>query len=299
MNPVTDVNWECMFPIKIGSINIMNSSYPDPPDCISGITCFCPTVLPPFVRYGVPFSWWKCRRLFEIVKDSYCFPSLGGISIGGGGNLGGSQSGQGNQDDSIVFFQAHFMTYAPFDVLGMQIDSMCFQNSETLVNWMTEFDIMWNDDELAAVLTPGAGVYANSTSQLAGIADSAAANVYLPVPAIYWYMGSWGSVFPLSGRVGTDQLVNGSAALAGRMIFKMCRSFSILDSNIYPCFAVPTFSWIKWHYRLQAVRPLVGNTCFPIGRSPFLWGVGQSAPSLTGSDNFVYMLFQKQTCCAW
>ncbi|MCP4156557.1 MAG: hypothetical protein GY757_53075 [bacterium] len=297
INPAEDIQWDCMYPIKVAGISVTNSNYPDPPDCISQKTCTCK--YGKFERRGTPYVWWKVRRLFEIVKDPYCFPSLGGISISSenmdSGVLGGTHEEIANQEETSFFAQAHFMHYDIMDMLGQEVDNMCWEDSETDVTWMTEFDPMWNDDELNFILNPEVKMVATVPLTLACIADAVAANTWMPIPLLHWCLGSWGSTFSLTGHVNNDEQISGAAAAAARMIFKMGREAGIQDVNIYHCWPITTLVAIKWHYRFQIVRPLSSSKCFQIGASSMVWGIGQNAPS-QNMDNFVFMLFQKQCC---
>lgn len=64
MNPVKEVCWNCIFPIKIGGITAIPGDMPDPPDA-EFVPCVCPAPPPVFFRPGIPISfgspaaWWK------------------------------------------------------------------------------------------------------------------------------------------------------------------------------------------------------------------------------------------------
>ena len=298
LNPITDVCWSCMFPIKIAGIKLGNSNIVEPPDPADKPVCFCPAPPPAFVRIGLPISFWEPARFVETVKDPYCFPSLGTGFGSSGGRLSGSSSEHGNQEDSSYFGQAHYFIFAPFALMELLVDFICLENVGLDIAYITEVDPLWNNDQLALIISPEALLFANPVAQISCVADSVSANAGLPLPYLFWCMGSWGSAYPLSGNVNDGSQVQGSAAIAARMIYKLGREFLLWDYGLNLCSATPTPIWVKWNYRLQLAKPVRGGQCVPIGRSEFIWGGAKNPPTGKG-DNFLYMIFRKRACCAF
>ncbi|HHD56772.1 MAG TPA: hypothetical protein ENK89_03725, partial [Desulfobulbaceae bacterium] len=58
--------------------------------------------------------------------------------------------------------------------------------------WWSEYDSMWQNDELSAVITPEAYLYANKAMQMACMADAAAVNLGYPLDFLLWCLGSSG-----------------------------------------------------------------------------------------------------------
>ena len=78
LNPINDICWSCMFPIKIGgSINLNYSNQEDNKSTPNDWFCACskPT------RAGVTVSFWEPTHLVEVVRTPFCMVSLGGISL--------------------------------------------------------------------------------------------------------------------------------------------------------------------------------------------------------------------------
>ena len=76
VNPITDINWSCMFPITIGSIEIVGSELTDTKNPSSPI-CICP-------KFGIPMpgivgGYWEPARLVDESAEPYCFVNLGGL----------------------------------------------------------------------------------------------------------------------------------------------------------------------------------------------------------------------------
>ena len=302
-NPVTEVCWKCIFPMKIAGITV--SSNPIDQIGSEGPTeppvCVCLTPLP---RAGIPYSFWEPARFIETVKDAYCFPSLGfGMTNPSGGlNNGSNTGGGGQQEGSSTFLQAHYFIYPVWSMLGLLNDFMCVEHSGFDIAYMTEADPTWNDDELAMTIYPEALLFANLPAQLSCMADSVASNAGVPLMPLFWCMGSWGSTYPMSGHTNEEDITEASLALAGRIIYKMARSGAICDPGIDLCSCVPTPIWVKNHYRFNIAKPVMGSQCIPVGRSSTVWGSAKN-PALpaTGnaSDNFMHIVFRKRRCCAF
>ena len=75
LNPVTDICWQCLFPVKIGGASFGRSGEPAPGN-VSSPVCACPDSRGALV-VGVSVAFWEHARLIETVKDPYCFPALG------------------------------------------------------------------------------------------------------------------------------------------------------------------------------------------------------------------------------
>ena len=78
VNPITDINWSCMFPITIGSMEIVGSDLADTENPSSPV-CICP-------KFGIPVpgivgGYWEPARLVDVSAEHYCFVNLGGLEI--------------------------------------------------------------------------------------------------------------------------------------------------------------------------------------------------------------------------
>jgi conjugal transfer pilus assembly protein TraU len=305
LNPVTDICWNCVFPIRIGGVTVIPGDVPDTPDLSRLPVCVCPIPVPPFLRSGIPVSYWEPARFVETVKDPFYFPSLGAgmPNLVAPGFLGGthSQIASGNQIDTSTFAQAHWFIFPVWTLLELLTDFVCLEESGFDVTYLSEVDPLWNNDILSLIMSPEALLFANPVAQMSCVADSVAANGGLPISALYWCMGSWGPAYPLTGHVNDDNYVQANAAIAARMIYKMGRMGALHDTAVNLCAAVPTPIWVKQNYRLHAAKPVRDVTCSPIGRSSLIWGAGNNPPFSAGgnsSDNFLWMIFRKRACCA-
>jgi conjugal transfer pilus assembly protein TraU len=298
LNPVTDVCWHCMFPLKIGGLTVMPGDVVDTPDLTSSPVCACPIPVPPFVRIGITTSFWEPARFIETVKDPFCFPSLGmGIANPSPGLRGG---GLKSESGHSAFAQSHYFIFPAWSMMEVAVDSICLEKTGFDLAYITEVDPLWNDDLLMAMLQPEAVLFANPAAQLSCIADAVSSNLGLPLSALFWCMGSWGSAYPITGHHNSADYVQGNAAIAAKTIFKMGRQMTLFDTAVSLCAAVPTPIWVKQNYRLQVAKPVRDITCHPIGRSDMIWGALKNPPFSAGgnkSDNFLWIVFRKRGCC--
>lgn len=300
LNPIVDVCFQCVFPIKIGGIPISGgksegSVSTDPQVHLPLCICPLPPPLPP--RVGIPVSFWEPARIVETVKTPFYSPMLGQ-------QLMKSWKGAGTHSidvtETSVFAQAHYFIFPIWTMLEIFTDAVCVEASGFDLAYMTEIDPLWNSDPLAFIIQPESILFANIAAQMACIADSVSANAGLPLYPMFWCMGSWGSAYPLTGHVNSDNLIQGNAAIAARMIYKLARQLMICDVGINVCGCIPTPIWKKDNYKLQLARPVRTAGSIPIGRSSILWGSFVNPPlnaSGNSGDNFLHIIFRKRTCC--
>lgn len=299
INPITDINWEGIFPITVGGIDInlggSELAEDTPPDSIKSPICICG------IKLGITAGLWEPARLADTVKDPYCFTTIGTqLSNPKPGFLGGGQKLKEDMSDPNVFQQVHWYTFPVFAMLDMFLDSKCLEQGDFDIAYMTEIDPLWNDDILGFILNPEALLFGNLAAQMACVADSVAANASYPLDQLFWCMGSWGSAYPLTGHVASENYVQSNAALTARFIYKLGRESLLMDTGTNVCSPIMTPIWVKSHYRMHMIKPVRDSKIYPIGRSSLVWGSGKNYPGGAGGnapDNFNWMIFRKRVCC--
>jgi conjugal transfer pilus assembly protein TraU len=298
-NPVTDVDWMGVFPIKIGGITVASFDAEDTETVGTSPICFCSDRPPPLNALpGIPVSFWEPVRLIEVVRDPYCFPSLGGMDLSPTIQGFGTNSGTQATDEHHAFYQVHYYNYPLFALLELVLDFACLENSTFDLAYVTELDPLWNVPELAALLTPETFLFANPASIAACAADCVAATAGFPLDGLFWCEGCWGGVYPLNGALsaGNASPQQASALVASRMLFKLHRQ-GLLWGTVGVeglCQKYPMPIMRKSQYKLQLAYPKRGRV-FPLGRSDIAWGVGASFP--VAGEDFVYVVWRKRDCC--
>ena len=304
-NPVTDICWKCILPIKIGSTTIFKMGQEGSGSGISSPICICSDQkILGIPKIGLRVSFFEPVRIIEVVKEPGCSPTLGGIKI-----LPKSWKGRGTigVDSDLTqdsFYQVHEFAYPVLYLLELMVSGVCFINGGIDLLYVTELDETWINSETASFLNPEAALFGNIAAKASCIADAIAANLTFGLEPLFWCAGSWGSVYPFSGHDSSSiSPVQSTSLLATRFIAKMHRQGMRWGSlgvdslcNEYP---IPFLK--KSLYKLQMAYPMpqtMGSRCCqPIGRSTFIWGAGRRYP-VEGED-FSYVLFQKRECCAF
>ena len=307
LNPVTDIYWPAMFPIKIGGIPIVPpmDGLPDLPDTANMPICICPLPPPLFVRIGIPVEYNEPSNFIEIVKDPFCFPFIGtDISMPSflGGYYQGTVKGQTvDGSASSSFMNAHYAYFYPLAILDIITDAICLESKSAQdmdIAYLTEVDPLWRSDYLSMILNPESFLFANFYAQVACTADSVTSQVGYPLDIMFWCFGAQGSTYPLTGNAHNSKIEDASALMAERFLFKLGREGVLWNwGSSVLCTGIPMPILVKSNYKLQIAKPVAGMQSIPIGRSSMIWGMAKNPPSRM-CDNFLYMLFVRRACCA-
>ena len=293
LNPISDVSWQCIFPIRIGGLSIGkgDSGMPDPGTETPSPLCTCTTGA--INRYGIGISMWEPARLIDTVSDPYCMMPLGFKLMNTGGKLGGAHMQEDWQ--SKTFQQMHYYFFPAFSILGLFYDIPCIAEREFDVAMMTELVPTWNNEILSLMIHPESLLFANPVAQMACAADSAGALVGRPVNSLFWCMGSWSGAYPLAGSITGTDYVTANAGIAARGIYFMARMGLLKESSSDGCYTAPVPIWSKDKYKLQLMKPVRDDSCRPIGQTGLLWSHYKHPPA--GGDNFSWMVFRRLNCC--
>lgn len=242
-------------------------------------------------RVGIIVSYWEPFLLLDTSANAFYSATIGS-SVGG---LADELGGKNKSSDAIDI--ANESTFAQSHAFLLPLMwGIC--NRDDYGTWWSEYDAMWQNDELGAWLTPEASLFANQAMVMACMADSAAANAGWPIDAMPWCVGSGGSAYPMTGHVDNDNIVQANATAAYRMLYKLNRIGMICDPTPL-CGCMPTPVWIKSHYKLAAVRPGIRGV-HPIGRSTKFYDTGLNPPymgAMGPNDEFLWVVYRKQRCC--
>jgi len=300
-NPLTDVCWDCFFPLSIGAADLWPSQYPDPPNPSLPV-CLCG------LRPGLSFGFWEPVRLIDVTTKPFCFPNLGGITLNLGLYLGTGHMTYSHQTGGSgqmsAHYQAHYYIYPLFYLLELLGDFICFEQASFDLAYMTELDPTWADDTLAAEVYPETALFDFPLAQAACAADCVAATMGLPLDPLFWCDGCNGSMYPMTGHVGNNTTVDQSMRLvAERMLFKMHRTAlawgTMGSQGLCGKYIMPILQ--KSQYRLQMVNPDAATSgryaCEPPGGSTVVQATSHVYP-VVGED-VGYLLWRKRNCCAF
>lgn len=295
INPITDVCWECIFPMTISGVNVT----PGHQDLgkYDQLYCFC-AGMPP--KAGIPISFWEPKYMIDVTRHAYKMIGLGGMSLGketykNRGTIGIS----GDGPSQYSFYHVHFYKFPILALLNLFTDFSCIQKGILEIGYMSELDPLWNDDAWAAVLNPEAGLFASSAAQIACAADCAAATFKRPLDELFWCAGCQGSLYPFTGSVAHHVGgIQASSLLANRVLAKLHRSMLLKgfeENNFCEAQFLPIIK--KTLYKTQLLFPKGQKSapCHALGKTSLIWGAGKSFP-YKGED-FVYLIWTKNQCC--
>lgn len=295
VNPITDVCWDCLFPLTIGSSKVVKSHYPDTDNPGSAL-CSCPEKK----QYlGVSIGYWEPTALVDVTRKPYCMVNLGmQLHIKDQG-LGGSQ--EPDTDGKGAFYYTHWYKYPLVYWLQILASAACFQTEDFDVLFMSELDPTWNDSEFSFILNPEATLFTSPPVRATCAVDASKALVSTATDSLYWCQGAQGSTFPLTGFVANQASpISAATLLAERTDFKLHRIGAIEDSvgknSPALCKTYRSAIMPKSRYRYQLVNTLPdAKQCHPFGRSVITWEAGHTYPS--DGDNFGFLIWKKRNCC--
>jgi conjugal transfer pilus assembly protein TraU len=291
INPITDIGWNCIFPINIGGVSMgpgEDTNTIDTPMCVCNQNGGVPVV-------GLRAGFWEPSRIIDTVSDPYCLMPLGTqLSHPKPGSLGGNLVNDTKSGSKRAFQQLHYYYFPAWRILDMFYDIPCIDQDGFDVAMLTEIIPTWNNDTLSLIINPEALLFANPVAGLACTADAAVSLLTLPRNELFWCMGSWGNAYPLAGSITSTDYVEANAGIAAKGIYFMGRTGMLWESTPDGCGNRLAPIWSKDRYKLQLMKPVRDSTCIPIGREGLLWTAGRHDPM---KDNFMWMLFKKLDCC--
>lgn len=318
-NPVTDVCWSCLFPMKVAGVRVSREGVSDPKtDAPAVCTCRRGAVPVP----GLNMSFWEPLRTVEIVRQPYCLVSLGGVSMDPGihapahgrsaqrnasvnvsfaGNVG--EDGMGTPSSGTAFYQAHWYHTPWLFILESVVDTSCLENAAWDLAYLTELDPVWGDALASFILAPESAIFANPVAAAACALDCRAAYANAPVNELFWCSGCQGSLYPLSGWIaGMTSSLQAWHLIAARMTVKLAREGLLWaaygEKGQCGLYFEPIPRKDVW--RTQLVYPTVtasgDKCCRPLGAPTQTWGSGKTPP-YTGEDGAI-LLWRMRDCCA-
>lgn len=298
VNPITDICWKCVFPLRILGIEIVKGG-PDP-DSPKGPLCWCKRPPIPLPLPGIPISFWEPVRLVDVTRTPYCLVNLGGLSVGPSRSVGLGTATRNTEDGTHTsFYHVHWYIYPLLYWLEVLMDFLCLDAGSMDLAYITELDPFWADDEKSALLNPEGILFGNPIAQAACAADCVAASAHLPLDVLFWCGGCHGSLYPFGGNVTEHQNpLQASTLIVMRMMAKLHRE-GLLWGYIGGeglCSKYPMPLIQKSQYRLSMTYPVPQtDTCLPLGHTDVTWHGGKHYP-YRGED-FGYLVWRKRDCC--
>ncbi|MEQ5974172.1 conjugal transfer pilus assembly protein TraU [Serratia liquefaciens] len=297
VNPITDVCWECIFPLSIGSIAVSTGAQPDTANPASPIQ-FCPMPPPIFQRIGMAVGYWEPMALTDVTRSPYCMVNMGGFNLNVG-SIGTGTAGQSDKDVPGAFYHVHWYKYPLTYWLSIITSAACLQGGDMDIAYLSELDPTWGDSSLTTILNPEAILFANPIAQGACAADAIASAFNKALDPLFWCAGSQGSMYPFNGYVSNEfSPLQSSVLVSERMAFKLHRQGMVMNSigaDVAVCYEYPSpiLPKERWRYQMVNMYPDVAQ-CHPVGRTVMRWEIGHNPPH--SRKNFGYLMWRKRNC---
>jgi len=297
INPISDIAWQCIFPIAIMGVPFDIGDHPPDYDT-TDLFCDCPGKDGSYYGFGFVVDFWEPARMVDTVTDAWCFPGLG-MDWQNTGQVGSGYSGGGQlrlMEENIAFQHYHYYIMPFWALLELYTDIPCIGDGETFdIAMVSEVRPDWARDMVAAELYPETSLMANEFVVLACVADAVMATAMQTINALYWCMGSWGTTYPMTGHITAQDYVEANAGIAGKAMYVQARTAMLGDRATNYCGTTYLPIWVKSHWRMQEVDPVADPQCHNIGEPGILWTAGKAPVGLM--DNYSWLLFRKVKCC--
>lgn len=302
-NIITDVCWECMFPIRVGGVKLSNGEEGSAP---RASVCVCPK--PPYNQPtpGIVISYFEPARMIDVTRHPYCLVNMGGITLGKSSQTSPKDRGtvaltEGEGGLKNSFFHVHWYVFPVFALFELLTDIVCVENAKFDVAFITEFDPLWNRDELALLTNPEAILFGNVIAQGACAVECGMTSFGFGSDSLFWCAGCHGGIYPFTGSVSSH--VSGVQATELIVTKFMAHLHRMGLLNVYyggpnSCKAWPCPIIKKSMYKLQMLNPVPStDKCTPIGRSDFLHPRHTQREIIQNSMNYGYLIFRRRECC--
>ena len=300
VNPITDICWDCLFPISIGNMKVVSSDYPDTKNPSLPIEICLRGKIP---IIGLNIGFWEPFALTDVTPVPYCMVNLGGIKLDiGNAGHGGRQTRDPSQ--AGAFYYVHWYKYPLMLWLNIITSLGCMHGGDFDIAYLAELDPLWNDDELSFIINPEAILFGNPIAQAACAADAAKTQVGLPIDKLFWCAGTHGSMYPFTGSIANEKSpINSAVLLSERMDFKLHRQLLIQDSSpdagngfdgpICSQHLRPIMPKSRYRYQMTNAVP-AADKCYQFGHDVMRWEAGKVKPN--SGNCFGFMIFKKRNC---
>ncbi|HEY9017732.1 TraU family protein [Thiomicrospira sp.] len=299
-NPITDTNWNNLFPITVAGVPVGGGL--NPPTLKQPPICICPSITTGIPITGIGMTYHEPSYVAEVTAKPGCFHSLGGVKVlggyeqmsGAGKGATDTTSGQGDRK------QVHWYQYPLFAMLQM-FSSVCMASSNGFaVGYITEIDPIWQDDSWSNIFSPESILFSNPIAHAACAIDAASALVYYPIDALFWCAGAWGHMYPMSGNPNSTSSQQQSNGLTLAKYLARSARIGLLKTTLTPaaqCYAFFNPIMVKTQFRINPIDPVphVGTPIY-IGQPEIRWGYFPPMNFQTKEESS-YLLWNGTQCC--
>ena len=290
---ITDVCWDCIFPLVVARVKIGSSSGDVPAGATDKYMCACRDHSG-MNTPGIATSFWEPARLIEFQTRPGCMSALNmDLGSSGSGNFSRVRTGTPGLNSGaagdLAFYHYHYYAFPLLEMLNMFTGIRCGSDgyNDFDLMYMSELDPTWDDPDLAFFVNPEAALVANPVAESYCMADSISSTV------------KWGGIYPLSGYVHMpSSRIKTVSLLTARVLASLHRrglAFRTMGSDAM-CRAVVDPMPVKGQYRFNMIYPVPEtHKSHVMGESVLGWGGARFIPGV--AENPVFMIFRWHDCC--
>ena len=303
---ITDVCWDCIFPIVVAHVKMGSRSSEIPEGATDKYMCVCRDTSG-MNTPGIATSFWEPARLIEFETQPGCMSALN-INLGTSDSRNFSRVKTGtpgfhnSEPGDHAFYHYHYYAFPLLEMLDMFTGIRCNADgyNDFDLMYLSELDPTWNDPALAFFVNPEAALVANPAAESLCIADSVSSTLRRkPLGKLFWCAGSWGSMYPLSGKVHMpNSKLKTTSLLTARVLAALHRrGFAVRTTgNDAMCQGVADPMLVKEQYKFNLIYPVPEtHKSHVMGESVIRWGNSKSVPA--AGENPIYMIFRWHDCC--
>jgi len=304
-NLLSDVCYDCMFPMTIGGAQMHFGVAGD--DYDTGVSNSAVCVCASNLSVGTPMSFWEPDFMVDVTNKPGCFPLLGGLDMSPPTNAQeyGSQSTtnahiKGTLKNSFMLVNEYLNPV--MTAIGIVVSSPCLDQRGFDVPFISWADPTWGDDSLSMILTPYGYAFTGLPAIAAEMPDSISATFGFPIASLFWVAGGWGAMYPLTGNAAVSNTPEQVAHLMLARVFAKLHAAGTQQTtagqdalNSCGALGVPEFIMDKRQYKTNRTFPFPDNMCTPIGRPLLMQEKGAARPQ---DKDYGYFIFRRKDCCA-
>ena len=177
---ITDICWDCVFPIIIAGVPMNTGQFDVPQASSSNPLCTCSDDLG-VQRPGVTMAMWQPFQLIEFERVPGCASALNGVKFPADRLFQGTHGPGKNGGPEESFMHYHVYSFPLLTMLDLFSNYGCLIDSYVDFDmlYVSELDPTWNNDELAFFTNPEASLVATRTHRPRG---HSVGSVALPPP---------------------------------------------------------------------------------------------------------------------
>lgn len=253
-------------------------------------------------RPGLVTAFWEPYRLIEFQTIPGCLAALNGTRLNiNPMNLGSHGTTPTGSPDQAAFNHYHYYVFPLVHMLELFSGKGCNPGgySDFDLLYISELDPTWSNGEISYFANPEAALFANPAALASCIPDALSSTVNKPLEPLFWCAGTWGLVYPLTGRINERLGILRRTSLGAVRVMTQIhrRGFAwatMGDDALCNGYIAPYFP--KTQYKFTMAHPVADTQrSHKVGAMVEAWGPGKVIP--VAGEQPIYLIWRWLDCC--